>query len=512
MVVFGLPGTPTGVSAAAEGEAVIVMWSPPDNTGGKPILDYAVTAESSTADAVAITATGDATTATFSDLVPDVPYSISVVARNEIGAGPASPGISVTVPVPVVPEPIEQPDETTRPGQSGAAETAALQAAIDEAFGEGLQVTDAPVQVSVSDGAGVIRLPIEGAADGDSIVGDLDVTIGGLTLKTTDGVGTARIEIGEALSVVGDARLDLSEAGVQVEITAPRLLFTPEPPDVAALSGGSDDVAIIGIDFGVELVRLPDDVVISVTYSKEIGELAAAAATTFRLQAEDALGSIDDPSTDVAFVVTVTKSGITNADLGSNRASLVVSRGWFEGRVGEGKVIVIVKQNDDGDLFHVEATCGLDAVVASCVGEFTGNAGGFSTFGLMALTVIEAPPIATPGPEQVLVPGPPIDEPVITRDVTVGPTPLPEPTLAADPPSPVPTPTAAPATRQEVPSPAVQAESAPTPSLVGQAPAGPSGTASGGGSNTPWLWLIIGVVAVAALLIGGRVVLSSRRA
>lgn len=94
LVLPGVPGAPSLVTATATNTTAIVMWSAPQSTGGSPITSY-----------TAISSPGALSCTTSSELfcsidalTPGVNYTFSVTATNVVGTSPAS---SPTLPVPV---------------------------------------------------------------------------------------------------------------------------------------------------------------------------------------------------------------------------------------------------------------------------------------------------------------------------------------------------------------------------------------------------------------------------
>jgi hypothetical protein len=82
-----VPGAPSLVTAAPDGDAVVVTWSPPQDDGGHPVTGYQVTADP---DGATVTTDATATSTTMGGLDPATPYTFNVVAVNDVGAGAAA--------------------------------------------------------------------------------------------------------------------------------------------------------------------------------------------------------------------------------------------------------------------------------------------------------------------------------------------------------------------------------------------------------------------------------------
>ncbi len=122
----GLPGAPTTVVAEPRNAAAVVRWTAPAVTGGFSSLDYTATATPvptvppSSALPSTCTVTDGSTSCRMAGLANDQPYTVTVVASNGIGTGPASapsaavtPSAASTGPDPV-PAPIAETAVTTR--------------------------------------------------------------------------------------------------------------------------------------------------------------------------------------------------------------------------------------------------------------------------------------------------------------------------------------------------------------------------------------------------------------
>ncbi len=77
-----LPSAPTGVKATAGIRELTVTWSEPASTGGLPVEEYVVMAEPGV---IRLSQGADARSATVTGLSNGTEYTLSVVARNEVG-------------------------------------------------------------------------------------------------------------------------------------------------------------------------------------------------------------------------------------------------------------------------------------------------------------------------------------------------------------------------------------------------------------------------------------------
>jgi len=90
------PSPPQNVTATAGDGKVKVTWDPPAYDGGSPITGYTVTASRNTSNFKASFGP-TATSGTIRSLINGKTYSVTVVAKNDNGAGAASAPISVTL-------------------------------------------------------------------------------------------------------------------------------------------------------------------------------------------------------------------------------------------------------------------------------------------------------------------------------------------------------------------------------------------------------------------------------
>lgn len=95
MAIHGLPGAPTGVSAAPGAEQATVSFTAPASDGGSAITSYTVTASPGGA-----TATCAASPCVVTGLTAWTPYTFTVQATSVLGTGAASSPSAAVTPVP----------------------------------------------------------------------------------------------------------------------------------------------------------------------------------------------------------------------------------------------------------------------------------------------------------------------------------------------------------------------------------------------------------------------------
>ena len=177
-----------------------------------------------------------------------------VVAGGDGGATEEATPTPIPTPLAIAAPVLATIDTAIEPS---ADELTIFQGAVTTVLGEEVQVaTERPIEVTTTDKGLVVTLPASGQTAGQQVAGHLIVTLGNLTLETADGQGRATIHLGEGLSVGSDARLEVTEAGIDVVMAEPNLNFVPRAPDVATLAGDSAEVAEVGVEFNVDLVNL----------------------------------------------------------------------------------------------------------------------------------------------------------------------------------------------------------------------------------------------------------------
>ncbi len=93
------PGAPSGFLATASGNALSLTWTTP-STGGTP-TSYRLVGRTPTGALLGFIPLGNVTS--YSVAVPNGTYRLSVQASNDLGLGPESNSVIVTLPAPIVP-------------------------------------------------------------------------------------------------------------------------------------------------------------------------------------------------------------------------------------------------------------------------------------------------------------------------------------------------------------------------------------------------------------------------
>ena len=431
----------------------------------------------------------------------DVNKLVAVRVRAQAQSSvPASQPTPTPTPTPT-PKPTPTPAPTPAPELAPAPATApatsafitktdvtadqerALEDALDHAT-DGVTVNVGKAVIGPGDEEGTLILTVSVAGlDSDDDLSDVDkaLTLGNVTIAAPDEEGGrgATVQMDETLTVKGNADLVPKDGELEVVFRGMTLELTPKEPGVELLTGGPVDVTEIDAQFQVELSALPGEgAALEVTFAKDAKELVPDSGAVFSLAASQARenGFVEDPGTDVAFSVQVTRVNLDNADLGDSTVRMEVSSAWVEARLAEGKEITIVKLDEQREVFLPD-TVTVRAIPGTAryeiVATFTREAGGFSTYTAVAVQQAVPMPTATPRPTAVPTPAPtPVPTPVPVPTATPVPVATPAPTLRAPTSTPTAVPTARPA---RLPEPTATAAPTATPTLAPTA--GPSATA-----------------------------------
>ncbi|MCH7972177.1 MAG: S8 family serine peptidase [Chloroflexi bacterium] len=358
----------------------------------------------------------------------------------------------------------------------------ALEAAIEAITGGAVEIDETVITTeSAADGIS-ISIPVNGLTRDVELTGRLDVQIGRLSLDVVNGTGTAEIRLADDITVIGVANVSAGENTLDVQITDPVLLYSPHAVDDGSFATSANSLDDVAVSFEVDLELLPDDVSLVTTYSADPDELETAVGSTFALAADSEL----------AYFVSVQKSGVTQGDLGDNRVTMSVSLGWLDDMVSQGLEVAITKISEGGEVFTEVAQCERLSDQAMCIVTFTGAAGGFSVFAIYGFVN----PDPGPRPQPLAVSG---------SDTTPGPTATPAPAAGA-----VPSVTATvvtEATQGLTPTP----EIVPAPTEVGPGAEDVAGFGDAGGGGGPSVIVIVAIAAVVVVAGGSVIAVFMRR-
>ncbi len=490
-------GAPQSVSATLgeNGTSAIVTWQAPTETGSGPVTGYIITSDPVAGEGFAVGP--GVLSATYTGLSRSTSYRFSVRARNSDSESPLSEPSNEVLTAPGSGAPTDPPTATSTAPRiiANNLELADFEDAVSDAFGAQITLDGAGPSITPSEGGLLLEFPTEPISGSSSSPGPLKSKVGNLNLDIENGTGTATLVIDEHVSITGPAQVEAEASSVQVQINDPTLMFKPPTPE--EFSGSSGLVTQVGAEFGVAMSGLPGAIGLAAEFIGDITTIPAE-VTSFQLAAAGSGGEIEDPASDIAFVVLVGKKDITNDDLGDNSVSLTVSREWYEDRVASGKEIFITKIGDDGVSHTLPASCELEGDLARCTVVFTGLAGGFSLFGVVAISPDDSGNQggATPTPTPPAATATPTSVPTATQPPS--PTPAPQPTsspVATVAPTSTPRPTATPLSALQ---PTPQSTQPVDPDLPGEP------DESGGGM--PWwasVLIALGVIAIVAPATGG---------
>ncbi len=414
--VFGVRAFDTRDNIGPTVTVVFVVAAPnPTPTPTRPVPTPTGTRTPAVTVTATVGVTPPGTTPTVAATPVATPTQVPTATPTPVPAATPTPVRTPTLAPTATPTPIVVNTTITLRTE----EAAALDRALDASLGVNinLNVTSAKLEKATpspvtptpgttpapSTGAFVVKFPATGTQAGAQFTGQVNAKLGNLEVNTNNGSGTAKLDLGGGLSVQGTAKLRTTNNSVDVTIEQPKLVLDGAKPDFAQATGGSSLVTQGGAKFDVGLNNLPDQASVTVSYAKDPSAFVGNAGAIFNLGASQAGGTIQNAQEDIAFAVNVQKTGITNADLGTNKVTLEVSAAWYQAKLAQGKDITITKVDDQGRVFSQKATCSTQAGTVSCTVDFTGDAAGFSTFAMIAIQSqpgLTATPVTTPTPSQ----------------------------------------------------------------------------------------------------------------
>lgn len=382
---LGLPEPPGDVQAVLAGTGSIeVSWTPPEMDGGAPVSGYLVRFSDG---ATAAVVSGDQPSATVTGLAPGE-YAFTVAAVTQAGTGPES-AVSETVNVPVVASaPVEVPAQMQTIVPLNLSSRLALEEGMKELFGPSVSLASAEVMLSSEDGLALdielesdTTLPAQGP-----VFTPLRVESQDLNLDTNSaGVGPVSIALSSEMELHATGRLEVGSSALNIGLSEARLKYVPDQTL-------EQRPGIMSAHFDVGVLSLPGDFSLVTTFSVEAPQ--ELSGTEFVLTAGK--GTIDDPETDIAGIVEVQKSGISNSDLSDTVLTVIVGSDWYGNALQDTDEVSFLKISDEGEFFVAPAVCEAVPEGYECVGTFSGTASGFSSFMLVAFSITVDQPTPVP--------------------------------------------------------------------------------------------------------------------
>ncbi|PKB79522.1 MAG: hypothetical protein BZY88_12945, partial [SAR202 cluster bacterium Io17-Chloro-G9] len=267
-------------------------------------------------------------------------------------------------------------------------EVKSLENALANVLGGEVQFVSNSIELIPGDELGSplrVALPVIGPVGADT-QGDLNFSVGNLSVVTVEGERTAAVDFGDGMTVTSSDVQVATEGAIFLDLGEPRLNFDP-PPQAVSSSDAAWAVTHMGASFAMEFEALPDGARLDADFAQELENLITGPQDKLAQLGDSVGAEMGDIAADVAFAVSVVKSGITNADLGDTTVSLTVNKEWFDTKTAEGKTLFLAKFDDAGEPLpppvEVTGSCfssddtSDDTVEAAgvtvvCAGSFTG--------------------------------------------------------------------------------------------------------------------------------------------
>lgn len=163
---LGVPGTPTGVSAAAGGSSATISWNAPASDGGRAIQTYCVRVIHNGVSGPLVPISGSATQTTITGLTPGSTYTFTVMAANAVGLSPPSPATAGVMPTGL------PPVNTTPPTVAGTPRRGSV---LTAAVGSWNLLATTAIAWERCDATGVSCQDIVGATSGSLQLAAIDV-------------------------------------------------------------------------------------------------------------------------------------------------------------------------------------------------------------------------------------------------------------------------------------------------------------------------------------------------
>ncbi len=405
----GLPQAPREVQATLQADmsSILVEWLNPLDDGGAAIAEYHVFSVTSNTDPVVVAA--DTRSVLFEDLDTGT-YSFSVTAVNSTGPGDQSDAtdpIQIGAAPPIVEAPEEAPSEPMTDSGSSSSGAISARVTLDEParqgilnqFGNDAALTGETIELRWFEDRLHLAIPLSLA--GRSVPNEITFSNVDFSLALNGGMGTFEFTASSSARIVGTGHLIIEDGQLFLRTSEVQLLFDPYV-DL------DESTAASGIRFEVELINVPSGGSLDVSAIPSLSYIDEDDFSALQNLFASANMQVTGNAEDTALVVDVTKAMVGNQLFGTNRVFIEVDPEWVTNALDSGADISIVKVNDEGLTYYRPAQCSeTDDATFECSAEFTGEAGGFSTFGLLVarrmpppteLPVVNSTPVATAGP------------------------------------------------------------------------------------------------------------------
>lgn len=389
VVPAGPPGPPMAVRAALEeADSIRVDWLAPEQMNGSEITGYRVESTGTSFDPIEVN--GETYSVVFETISPGT-YSFTVTAMGTGGEGtPSAPSEAVVVGLDVPPV-SESPSSGVGPASAAPPTLIVLSDELKDGIALGVgpnaRTTDLPVEIAKSDEKISLRFPV--SVDGEVLTGDinLDVSTDEFSLQVQDGTATFEIPASRQTTIKGTGILELDNEQLILKVEQLWMTYSPQ------IELGSSQ-ASTPISFEVVLNDLPNTGSLLATPLQSLSELETSSSQPINNLEHVEVSGI--PEGDLALLVHVSLDGLEASLFGSNAVTVQVPNGWVTAHRLAGDSILMFKVSDAGLVYSAEPECQLiSSGELGCTAHFEEQAGGFSTFGLIAYQRVVPP---TPEP------------------------------------------------------------------------------------------------------------------